>query len=390
MTNQGEKTALRFASIDWLRGFVMILMALDHVRDYFTHTTTDPMSDPNTGASLFATRWITHLCAPAFVLLSGISIGLMANRMPAAQLSGFLLTRGIWLIFLEMTVVTFAWEFNLINDPAGIILQVIWALGVAMIAMAMLIHLPRLAVLVIGLLVIVAGPQLDTVFPPATIPATDPLWMALHRQIFWQLGDAVVIVAYPVLSWVGVMACGYVLADIFTWPVKHRQRFLIYMGCGLLMIFTVFRGLNIYGDPNPWQVQADFGQTLMNFLNVSKYPASMLFLSVTLGINLMLLGFIETRRSPLHNAVVTIGRVPLFYYVLHIYLIHMLALITGVATGGQVSDWLVSSFNKPAGFGYDLWVTYLVWVAVVVMLYPACKWFAAVKARRRDWWLSYL
>lgn len=390
MADNGDSINRRLASIDWLRGLVMVLMALDHVRDYFAHSSPDPLSAPDTDAALFATRWITHLCAPAFVLLSGVSIGLMARYKSPPELSRFLLVRGAWLIFLEMTVVTFAWEFNLIDDPAAIIFQVIWALGAAMITMAALIHLPRLLILIFGLLIIIVGPQLDSLFPPAAMPATDPLWMSLHRQIFWQIGDMKVIVAYPILSWIGLMACGYVLAQIYAWPTRHRQRFLVYMGCGLLMIFTIFRGLNIYGDPNPWQVEAGLAATLMSFLNVSKYPASMLFLSVTVGLNLLLLGFIETRRLPLYGAILTLGRVPLFYYVVHIYLIHMLAMTIGVLAGWPLSDWFVSWLRKPEGFGYDLWVVYPVWIAVILMLYPACRWFAAVKDRRRDWWLSYL
>ncbi|MDH3327882.1 MAG: heparan-alpha-glucosaminide N-acetyltransferase domain-containing protein [Desulfobulbaceae bacterium] len=381
----------RLESIDWLRGFVMVIMTLDHVRDFFSPSGPDPLTDPNVTAALFATRWVTHLCAPTFVLLAGVSIGLMLKRRTAKVLSRFLLSRGLWLIFLEATVVTFAWKFNFSNSPGAVIFQVIWAIGVAMLLLAGVIHLPRSAALAIGITLVAGTNLLDGLLPAGGIQSLKPFWLSIHRQILTAPGGIQILILYPILAWTGVMTCGYVLAPIFSWESRRRQLFLARLGGGLLTLFIFLRLLDVYGDPNPWLPGDNWGRTLMNFLNVEKYPPSMLFLVATIGIALLLLALVERWRSPLHNAFVTIGRVPLLYYVAHLYAAHLLAVAAGMLMGLPPSAWLADPFmNKPAGYGFGLPVVYSVWIGVVLALYPVCRWFARLKAQRKDWWLSYL
>lgn len=379
----------RLESIDWLRGFVMIVMALDHVRDYFSASGQNPMTDPDVSVALFATRWITHLCAPTFVLLAGVSAGLMVRRKSPAELSRFLLTRGIWLIFLEATVVTLSWKFNFGNSPA-VVLQVIWAIGVAMVILAGLVHLPRSAVVCIGIAVVAGSNLLDGLLPAGGFQAPSAFWLSIHRPIVWMPGGIQVFIAYPILGWSGLMACGYGLAAIFSWEPERRQGFLLKLGGGLLTLFVVLRWLNLYGNPAPWQAGGNWVRTAISFMNVEKYPPSLLFLAVTIGLTMPLLALVERWRSPFHNAIVTIGRVPLFYYVAHLYIAHLLAMIAGVFQGLPASAWLVTILTKPEGYGFGLPIVYLVWIGLVFALYPACRWFAQIKAQRKDWWLSYL
>lgn len=379
----------RLESVDWLRGFVMIVMTLDHVRDYFSVSGLNPMTDAAIGVSLFITRWATHICAPTFVLLAGISAGLIAGRKTRAELSRYLLTRGLWLIALEATVITFAWKFHFSNAPA-VILQVIWAIGVAMILLSGLVHLPRYVVLGLGILIVAGGNLLDGVLPASHYPNADPLWLCIHRQIMWVPVGVQIDVYYPVLAWSGLLACGYGLTDVFSWKPEHRQRFFLVLGSGLLIVFVLLRWLNLYGDPNPWQPGNGWKHSVISSLNLEKYPPSLLFVAATLGLAFPLLALTERYRLPLHKAVVTIGRVPLFYYVVHLYVVHLLAMIAGVLQGLPASAWLVDIVDKPKGYGFGLPTIYLVWIGVVIALYPACRWFAQTKARRNDWWLSYL
>jgi uncharacterized membrane protein len=379
----------RLESIDWLRGFVMIIMTLDHTRDYFAVSGLNPMTDPAIPVPLFITRWITHICAPAFVLLAGVSAGLIARRKTRTELSWYLLTRGLWLIFLEATVITFAWKFNLVNSPA-VILQIMWAIGVAMVFLSGLIYLPRYVVLCLGIIIVAGGNLFDGLLPMSEYPNADPLWLGIHRQIMWIPAGIQVDVYYPVLSWSGLMACGYGLAAIYDWKPGRRQQFLFGLGGGLLVLFILLRWLNLYGDPHSWQAGASFKHSIISFMNLEKYPPSLLFIAVTLGLTLPLLSLVERCRSPLHDAIVTIGRVPLFYYVVHLYIVHLLAMVGGVIQGFPASAWLVDIVEKPEGYGFGLPVIYMVWVSLVLALYPACRWFAGMKAKRSDWWLSYL
>jgi len=379
----------RIDSIDWLRGFVMILMALDHVRDHFSASGQNPMTDPNVDAALFYTRWITHLCAPTFVLLTGVSAGLIAKRKTPSELSCFLFFRGLWLVFLEATVVTLAWKFNFTNSP-GIIFQVIWAIGIAMIFLAGLVFLPRKIVAWMGLIIITGSNLLDSLFPASNFSVPGELWQSIHSQILWMPGGLKIIIVYPILTWVGVMASGFGLSAIFSWEPKKRQHFLFQLGGGLLVLFLILRWSNFYGDPHPWRTGETWGRTFISFLNVEKYPPSLLYLSVTLGLALPLLALVERCRLSFHAKIVTFGRVPLFYYIIHLYIIHFLAMIAGMFQGFPPSAWLVPMLYKPAGYGFGLPLVYMVWMGVVFALYPACKWFARIKAKRKEWWLSYL
>lgn len=379
----------RLESIDYLRGLVMVIMALDHVRAYFSYSSVGPL-DSDASLPLYLTRLVTNICAPTFVLLAGVSVGLMSRRKTKADLSRFLLSRGLWLIGLEATVVTFGWKFNLSNHP-GIILQVIWAIGVAMIVLGCLIHLHRNAVLAVGIAIVLGHNILDGMLPSSGFPfEVGPFWLNLHRQVLWQPGDLNVIMAYPTLAWIGVMCCGYGLATVFSWESMRRQQFLFGLGGGLLFIFFFLRWLNIYGDPVTWQSGESNIQTLRNFFNVSKYPPSLLYLSFNLGFASIILSVAERWRQPLNKALVTIGRVPLFFYLIHIYVTHFLAVLAGILQGLPASAWFVDSHHMPDGYGFELPVIYFVWLCILLVLYPACRWYARLKATRKDWWLSYL
>ncbi len=372
------KKTYRLESIDYLRGFVMVIMALDHVRVYFSSSAIDPLSS-DASTPLFLTRIVTNICAPAFVLLAGVSAGLMSQRRTKAELSRFLLTRGLWLIALEATVITFGWRFNF---SSAVILQVIWAIGVAMIALGGLVYLPRNAVLAIGLTLVFSHNLLDGVLPLSGFPKEEaPFWLNLHRSVKGEAGGIIFWMKYPLLAWVGVMACGFGLARVFNWESKRRIKYLSGIGGALLALFLILRGFNLYGDSNTWQTNESVILSARDFLDVSKYPPSLHFLCFNLGLALILLAIVERWRPPLNSALVTIGRVPLFYYVGHIYLAHALAVLAGVIQGlGQ----------KPESYGFELHTVYAIWLCVVLMMYPACRWFARLKATRKDWWLSYL
>lgn len=378
-------------SIDWLRGFVMVIMALDHVRDFFARSGQDPMSDPDLNFSLFATRWVTHLCAPTFVLLAGLSAGLMATRRSKPELSRFLLTRGLWLIVLDATMVSFAWKFNFSSAPASAIMGVLWAIGVGMILLSGLLYLPKAVILSLGVLIIAASGWFDAVFPQPQNQAVGNLWLGLHRQLMLDVSGFRIGIAYPVLAWSALMACGYGLAPVFSWGADRRQRLLLALGAALLLTFLLLRASHLYGDANPWELGPDLKTSVIDFLNVSKYPPSLLFLLTTIGIALPLLALAERHRWPLHQAMVTIGRVPLFYYLTHLYVIHLTAWIVSILQGLPATAWLNDPFtNRPEGFGFSLPVVYLVWLGIVGALYPACRWFARIKREHPSWWMSYL
>jgi uncharacterized membrane protein len=380
----------RVASVDILRGVVMVIMALDHVRDYFTNAPFDPTDLSQTSVAYFLTRWITHFCAPTFVFLAGVGAGLSGvGGRPLRSLSRFLWTRGLWLIIAELTIVRFAWAFNLAYTTQ-LWVQVIWALGWSMIVLSALVYLPRWAIATFGI-VMIAGhnlldgvPLLDQGSTLFGAGARDWFWSFLHVQRF--------PVAYPIIPWVGVMAAGYAFAPIMLRPRGERVRRLLLIGGSLTLLFFLLRGLNVYGDPSRWSVQPRSWMTQMSFLNTTKYPPSLLYLLMTLGPAIMLLVPFERLRGPVATYFDTIGRVPFFYYVLHILLIHSLALIVGVATGFPLQALLNPPFfGYGEGWGTGLVNVYLIWLFVVLLLYLPCRWFAGVKARRRDlWWLGYL
>ncbi|HYJ78171.1 MAG TPA: heparan-alpha-glucosaminide N-acetyltransferase domain-containing protein, partial [Longimicrobiaceae bacterium] len=311
------------------------------------------------------------------------------------ELSRFLVTRGVWLIVLEFTVVRFAVGLNLDYGAFPGFMQVIFALGVSMIVLAALIHLPLRAVTGIGLAIVVLHNLLDGV--RVETPASgvlESMWMVLHQPGIVLLG-APVFVLYPVLPWIGVMALGYALGSVYQWPPERRRRFLLRAGLAAIAAFVAIRAANVYGDPARWSGQDGAVFTLLSFLNTSKYPPSLLFLLMTLGPALLALAWFErTGRGVLGRALVTFGRVPLFFYVLQWLAAHALAIAAGLLAGQTVAyqflDPMTRFANPPPDVGFGLEVTYLLWLLGVLLLYPLCRWFAGVKRRRSEWWLSYL
>ncbi|HVY84384.1 MAG TPA: heparan-alpha-glucosaminide N-acetyltransferase domain-containing protein [Caulobacterales bacterium] len=385
----------RLAAIDMLRGLVIAIMALDHVRDY-VHVQAfqfDPLDLAHTYPALYATRWVTHFCAPTFVFLSGVSAYLQSTKgKTGGKLSGFLLTRGLWLIVLELTLVGWAWSFYPLGLP---FLQVIWAIGWSMIALSALVWLPRGVVLAIGGGIILLHNLLDPL-TPEQFGAWSGVWIFLHEGGIQKLnGSPIALDFYPVLPWIGVMAFGYGLGGVFTLEQKQRDRTLVILGLAMLAVFVALRASNFYGDPRPWSPQADLSHTIMDFMNVQKYPPSLLYVCATLGTIFLLFPMLARLGGPLSKVFLAYGSVPLFTYVLHIYIVHAIALVLTVATGFSPSiqiDVIRKVFMTPeiyAGYGVSLPYVYLIWFGVLVALYPLSSWWASVKRNRRDWWLSY-
>jgi uncharacterized membrane protein len=380
----------RLESVDVVRGLIMILMALDHVRDFFGPRGVSPTNLAQATAALFLTRWIPDICAPVFFLLLGTGAYLSLRRKSAAQLSRFLVTRGVWLLFVETVLMRcLGLQFNF--DYRVTMLTVLWALGWAMIVLAALVTLPLSWVGALGMVMIACHNLLDFV------QSANPLWSLLHSpNVVLSMRGHIVFAAYPLIPWVGVTAAGFGLGQIYTWPAARRRAFLLRLGTGLTAAFLVLRGINRYGDPVHWASHRSAGFTVLSFLNTTKYPPSLLFLLMTLGPALLLLCVFDRGvPKPLRPAIV-FGRVPMFYYLLHIPLIHLLAVVYCYARYGAV-HWMFESptladipFTPPPGWGLTLPATYLVWALVVALLYPLCRWFAALKQRRRDPWFSYL
>jgi uncharacterized membrane protein len=371
--------ATRIASVDILRGLVIVVMALDHTRDFFGAGGFNPRDV--TEPALFLTRWITHLCAPTFILLSGLSAFLYGRGRSIAETSRFLLTRGLWLILIEFTVIRLAWSFDLTLGDT-LVGGVIWVIGASMVALSALVWLPS-GVIVTVALAMIAGHNLFDGLDPGVLGGAAPLWHVLHDPGAIRLSEGLrFYVLYPLIPWIGVMAAGYALGPVMQLGADERKRVLLKLGAAITIGFVVLRVTNLYGDPAAWSVQGRWLATLLSFLNCEKYPPSLLFLMMTLGPALMLLGAFEQARGAWARVLAVFGQVPFFFYVVHIYLLHALAVATGLAmTGAFVS-------NPEIGLG--LAGIYLVWLVAVVLLYPLCRWFAGVKRRRSDWWLSYL
>lgn len=388
----------RLANIDMLRGLVVVIMALDHVRDCFMFgAQQDPMSDPNIGAALFFTRWITHFCAPVFVFLAGTSAGLMGARKSPVALGVFLLKRGLWLVAVECFIIspgfTFApWGIEPVGGRMLVIMQVIWAIGASMAVLAGAQFLGRRACLLLGAAIVAGHNLLDPIWPGPTSPfdVTVPLWHALHTQMAYVAGPFHLFFAYPVLPWVGVMLLGFGAAGLFEAAPVVRDRRLLTWGVGLTAAFLVLRLAGVYGDPNPWTSQAQPVSTLIDLLNTTKYPPSLLFLLMTLGPSAILCALTDRAPDAIKDRLIVFGRVPFAFYVVHFYLIHTGSLALGVLQGFAARDFLTIMLFYPKGYGLALPGVYLVWALVVLALYPLCRWVASVKARRRDWWLSYV
>ncbi|HUA88130.1 MAG TPA: heparan-alpha-glucosaminide N-acetyltransferase domain-containing protein [Steroidobacteraceae bacterium] len=387
----------RLAALDILRGLVIVLMVLDHVRD-FLHIDAvefDPLDPARTTPLLFLTRWLTHFCAPTFVFLAGASARLQGLRgKPAGELSRFLLTRGAWLVVLELTVVSFGWSFS---PHYLVFLQVIWAIGCSMALLGLLVGLPAGALLALGVLIIALHNLLDPL-QPERLGAYANAWSALHVPRIWMHDGAPwVLLAYPVLPWFGVMLFGYGLGGVFVRAPPQRDRFLLVLGLSMTAAFVLLRLIDRYGDPQPWAVQPLAIQTVMAFLSPQKYPPSLLYVCMTLGPVIALIPLIERWTGPAARFLRVFGAVPLFAYVLHLYLAHAASIVLRLATGQSLAgqfDWmralLTPQRQQMHGSGFPLWVVYAAWIAIVLAIYPACRAYARLKQRRRDWWLSYL
>lgn len=407
VTSTPPGAGARLSEIDMLRGLVIVLMALDHVRDYF-HAggfRVDPLDPATTTPLLYLTRWVTHLCAPTFVFLAGLSAYLQARKgKTGGALSRFLLTRGLWLIFLEVTVLSLGWSFGF---PYPFFLQVIWAIGWSMIALAALVLLPRVVVLGVGLVIVFGHNLLDPI-TPQQFGGAALLWTFLHEggPIFVG-GTPVGLMAYPVLPWIGVMAVGYGAGPLFVESAATRDRNLLIIGAAMLALFLILRFTGLYGEPaiaaaagnygaaGAWRDQPGFGAQVMAFFNVQKYPPSLLFLLATLGIPALLFPLLAKLKGAPAKVFLVFGAVPLFFYVLHIYLVHALAIAANASAGRNVDglfNYLINAFMAPGkleGLGFGLGGVYLAWIGVLLILYPACLWFGGVKKRRKNWWLSY-
>jgi uncharacterized membrane protein len=393
-----DQRAYRMTSIDILRGLVIVVMALDHVRDnMMAGSMQDPITDPGTGLLLFGTRWITHFCAPTFVFLAGTSAGLMARRRSSSDLARFLLLRGLWLVVLEVLVISTAASFV----PMGIAdlggrtyvgLQVIWAIGVSMIALAGAQYLGVRACLAIGAAIVVGHNLLDAVWPAASSTGTTgPLWVVLHARQVYEVGTFWIYFSYPVLPWVGVMFLGYASARLFQGPARLRDWRLARIGIVLVAAFVLLRAVNVYGDPHAWHYHpGNITASFTSFLATTKYPPSLLYLLMTLGPAAIVCAYAERLPGRVREVLLTYGRAPLAFYVAHLYLIHTLAILLGVSQGFEAQQFLTHYRFYPKGYGLNLAGVYLAWLVVVALLYPLCRWVVSVKARRTDWWLSYV
>jgi len=376
----------RLASVDIVRGAVMVLMALDHVRDFVTNQRVRPEDLSRSSAALFATRWVTHFCAPAFSLLAGVGIGLYLQRgRSAAEASRFLFTRGLWLVLLDLTVSAFGFEFSFHLVPSFAL--VLWALGWSMVVMALAVRLPR-SILTVSALALIAGHNLFDGVRPATLGALGWLWTVLHVPGFVIPG--VLFVAYPLVPWVAVMALGFVLADVYRWEAPRRRTFLMRTGLAATVLFVVVRAVNGYGDPGPWSVQRSAALTVASFFNTAKYPPSLDYLLMTLGPIFIALSLVEGKRGRVMDWLTLYGRVPLFFYLGHIFVGHWVAICLGLLQGGQLLQLnVITGSPPPPWYGMALPGVYLAWAIVVVLMYFPCRWYAGLKARRDDWWLRY-
>lgn len=378
----------RVASVDVVRGAVMVLMALDHVRDYVTNLRFQPENLERGSAALFATRWVTHFCAPAFFLLAGVGIGIAMQRGKSPrEMSRYLITRGLWLLVLELVITPVGWQFGFDLIPAFAL--VLWALGWSMIVMAGLVHLPRIVVAILSV-VLIAGHNLFDAVRPADLGALAPLWHFLHVPGFVVPG--VLFVGYPLVPWMAVMSLGYLLAGVYGMDADRRKRTLMLAGVAAVALFVALRAVNGYGNAQPWSPQRTPALTVASFLNVRKYPPSLLYLLMTLGPVLVALALTERARGPVARWLGVYGRVPLFFYVGHIFVAHLVAMALALVQSGELRR--VPIIHNPAAIpdthGVGLPGVYVAWAIVVALMYYPCVRFARLKKTRREWWIRYL
>jgi uncharacterized membrane protein len=385
----------RIESIDILRGLIMLIMALDHTRDFFHAFSPRPTDLAATTPILFFTRWITHFCAALFVFLSGVSVNLAGTRRTKKQLSIFLIKRGLWLIAVEFVLLSFA----ITLDPLYhlLIFQILWVIGVSMIVLGLLIWLPLPVIAVIGGLLFFGHDILNFV----TLPATGTggfLWKFLFTAValFYPIDKThSLLMLYALLPWMGVMFTGYVMGQVYRPnfdPVK-RQKILLIAGSTLVVLFVVLRATNIYGDPSPWAVQRTAALSVISFFNVSKYPPSLMYLCMTIGPGLIMLATVQKANNTFTRLLAIYGNVPFFYYVLHFYLLRVLNVILFFAQGYTTKNIITPKsimLFRPVEYGLNLFGVYVVWLLVIAILYLPCRWFSRYKQTHREWWLSYL
>ncbi|MCC3860114.1 DUF1624 domain-containing protein [Pseudemcibacter aquimaris] len=397
-SNATDQRSYRLSNIDMVRGLVLLIMAIDHTRDFFmVGGFALPLSQPDIGPALYFTRWITHFCAPAFVFLAGTSIGLMEGRKTKTEIRNFLIKRGLWLLFVEIAIISTALSFRPLGEAAmgGLtiaFIQVIWVMGIAMLILAFFQYLGARVCLFTGIAIIIFQHLLDPIWPLGSMGSgNDPFWLFLHGRGSHALGPFYVMNMYPLLAWVGVMLLGYGAAYIFKKEPSSRDKYLMKVGIISIALFIILRALDIYGEPNPWQIQEQgLLATFFDFMHVSKYPPSFLFLLITLGPVAIICALADKWTGWIKDTLVMFGRVPFAFYVAHFYLIHTLSILFGLYQGFEIGQMTRFFFLYPPTYGTDLVGVYAVWILVIATLYPFCKWVAHVKARRKDWWLSYL
>lgn len=391
-----QKKSYRIDSIDLLRGLIMIIMALDHTRD-FIHKggmTGNPLDLQTTTPILFFTRWITHFCAPIFVFLAGTSAWFQSARKSKPELSRFLITRGLWLLFVEIVIINFAFTFDPSYNVIG--LQTIWSIGISMILLGLVIWLPFAAILTLGTLIVLGHNALDF-YERGLQQSPGMLYDFMHHPGFYPLGGGHnLLILYPFLPWTGLMILGYCFGKLFTkYEGIQRRRILTWTGIAIILFFVALRYANVYGNPEPWSAQKNGLFTFLSFVDTHKYPPSLLYMCMTIGPAVLFLAWFPNIKNGLTKAITVYGRVPFFYYVLHFFLIHLVSGILFFTRGHSFSEGVHHGTNIDPNFvdvneGYSLGIVYIVWLCVVISLYPLCKWFSEYKRTHRQWWLSYL
>lgn len=387
----------RVESIDLLRGIIMVIMALDHTRDFFhiKAFSGDPLDHATTTPILYATRWVTHFCAPLFIFLAGTSAWFQSRRKTVKELSSFLMSRGLWIILIDVFVITLITTANIRYDV--FIIQVLWSIGISMVILGLMIRLPFKIILATGLLIVLGHNLLD--YAEAGRTSLPFWWHLIHKQGFFTLwGDRGLFIFYPFLPWTGLMLLGYCFGSIFTnYDEKTRSRKLLWMGLALIGTFILLRLTNIYGDPRPWTGRETPVQTFMDFMNVEKYPPSLLYMCATVGTALIFLSLVKEVKGRLSSFFLVFGRVPMFYYILHFFLLSVTNIMLFFLRGHTLEEGMKGSPGMPFKFiipdeGYDLLTVYLMWMGLVIfILYPICRWYDKYKSSHPEKkWLSYL
>lgn len=394
MTTNKVAANKRLVAIDILRGLIIILMALDHTRHFWGVADFNPTDLSETTAPWFFTRWITHFCAPLFVFLTGLSAMLYSQKLDSkAQLRNYLLSRGVWLIFLELTVLNLSWQLGY----SFTIVQVIWAIGWSMIILSGLIYLPKRWILIVALSFLLLHNAIDDSAVLAFFGSADWVWKLLHMSttIKFEGTHYFIAASYPLLSWFPVMALGYVAGQLFVQQQKPRQKTLLIIGCTMVVTFIVLRATGIYGDPSAFKPQDTLLFSLLSFLNTTKYPASLQFLLMTLGPGLILLAMLDkvTNDSKIYPALhwlKVLGSVPLFFYLIHVPVINATAQLYTLLRYGEAVNFFDGISVAPAGYEPNLLLNYVAWVGIVALLYYPCKRYGLLKRRSNNLVLSYL